>query len=485
MAEWTGPIQKIDDYRWRIPKSYKSGMRTDGIVYATETMLAQIRKDESLEQVANVAFLPGIVGNSMAMPDIHWGYGFPIGGVAATRYSDGVVSPGGVGFDINCGVRLLRSDLTEKDIKGRISDLADSLFVNVPSGVGGEGKLRLSESEFRQVMLKGAKWMVERGIGWAEDLEVSEQGGAMDTAVPDYVSKEAIKRGRPQLGTLGAGNHFLEIQVVDEIYDEDIAGVFGITEPGQVTIMIHTGSRGFGHQVCQDSLSSMQRAVQQYNINIPDRQLACAPVTSKEGLEYLGAMACAANFGWANRQSIAHWVRESFEKVLGAGAHKLGLYQVYDVGHNMAKIEDHEVDGKMTKLCVHRKGATRAFGPGNPNIPRQYREVGQPVIVPGDMGRYSFLLVGTQAAMKQTWGSTCHGAGRLMSRHEAIKKMRGREVQEELAQHGILVKAKGRDTLSEEASYAYKDVADVVETCQGADISRIVAKMRPLGVVKG
>ena len=485
MAEWSGPIQKIDDYRWRIPKSYKSGMRTDGVVYATESMLAQIKKDESLEQVANVAFLPGIVGTSMAMPDIHWGYGFPIGGVAATRYDDGVVSPGGVGFDINCGVRLLRSDLTEKDIKGRISDLCDSMYVNVPSGVGGEGKLRVSESELRQVMLKGAKWMVEHGIGWAEDLEVSEQGGAMENAVPDYISKEAIKRGRPQLGTLGAGNHFLEIQVVDEIYDEDIADIFGITEPGQITIMIHTGSRGFGHQVCQDSLSSMQKAIKEYQINLPDRQLACAPVTSKEGQEYLGAMACAANFAWANRQSIAHWVRESFEKVLGAGAHKLGLYQVYDVAHNMAKIEHHEVDGKLTKLCVHRKGATRAFGPGNPHIPKQYREVGQPVIVPGDMGRYSFLLVGTESAMKQTWGSTCHGAGRLMSRHEAIKKMRGREVQEELAQHGILVKAKGRDTLSEEASYAYKDVADVVETCQGADISRIVAKMRPLGVVKG
>ena len=485
MAEWSGPIEKIDNYRWRIPKSYKPGMRTDGVVYTTESMLAQIKKDESLEQVANVAFLPGIVGTSMAMPDIHWGYGFPIGGVAATRYDDGVVSPGGVGFDINCGVRLLRSDLTEKDIKGRISDLCDSMYVNVPSGVGGEGKLRVSESELRQVMLKGAKWMVEHGIGWAEDLEVSEQNGTMDNAVPDYISKEAIKRGRPQLGTLGAGNHFLEIQVVDEIYDEDIAGVFGITEPGQITIMIHTGSRGFGHQVCQDSLSSMQQAIKQYQISLPDRQLACAPVTSKEGQEYLGAMACAANFAWANRQSIAHWVRESFEKVLGAGAHKLGLYQVYDVAHNMAKIEEHEVDGKLTKLCVHRKGATRAFGPGNPHIPKQYRDVGQPVIVPGDMGRYSFLLVGTHSAMKQTWGSTCHGAGRLMSRHAAIKKMRGREVQEELAQHGILVKAKGRDTLSEEASYAYKDVADVVETCQGADISRIVAKMRPLGVVKG
>lgn len=485
MAQWSGMIQKIDDFRWRIPKSYKPGMRTDGVVYATESMLAQIRNDESLEQVANVAFLPGIVGQSMAMPDIHWGYGFPIGGVAATRYEDGVVSPGGVGFDINCGVRLLHTDLTIDDIKDRIRDLIDQLYSNIPSGVGGEGKIRLSEAELKQVMRKGARWMVEHGMGWAEDLDASEQQGAMDMADPDAVTPEAIKRGRPQLGTLGAGNHFLEIQVVDEIYDEDIAGVFGIMEPGQVTVMIHTGSRGFGHQVCQDSLAVMQRAMQRYEITVPDRQLACVPVTSKEGRDYLGAMASAANFAWANRQAIAHWVRESFERVMGAGAHKLGLRQVYDVAHNMAKIEEHEVDGKLTKLCVHRKGATRAFGPGNPNIPKQYRKVGQPVLVPGDMGRYSFVLVGTETAMKQTWGSTCHGAGRVMSRNAAIRRMSGRAVQEELAGRGILVKAKGRDTLSEEASYAYKDVADVVETCQGADISRIVAKLRPLGVVKG
>ena len=485
MAEWTGPVEKIDDYRWRIPQSYKSGMRTEGIVFATEKMLAQIRKDESLEQVANVAFLPGIVGASMAMPDIHWGYGFPIGGVAATRVSDGVVSPGGVGFDINCGVRLLRSDMTEHDVKGRIPDLVDQFYINVPAGVGGEGKIRVDESELKQVMKKGAKWMVEHGLGWPEDLEASEEQGAMDGADPEVITKEAIKRGRPQLGTLGAGNHFLEIQVVEEVYDERAAEAFGITGKGQVTVMIHTGSRGFGHQVCQDSLTVMQRAVQKYGISLPDRQLACAPVSSPEGQDYLGAMVCAGNFAWANRQAIAHWVRECFEKVMGAGAHKLGLRQVYDVAHNMAKIEEHPVDGKGTKLCVHRKGATRAFGPGHALVPKQYREVGQPVIVPGDMGRYSFLLVGTETAMKKTWGSACHGAGRVMSRHEAIKRMHGSQVQQELAARGIIVKAKGRETLSEEASYAYKDVQDVVETCEGADISRIVAKMRPLGVVKG
>ena len=460
-------------------------MRTEGIIYASERMIAQIRQDEAAEQVANVAFLPGIVGASMAMPDIHWGYGFPIGGVAAMSCDDGVVSPGGVGYDINCGVRMLRSDLTLKDIQGKVRDLADQFYLSIPAGVGGEGNLRVDEHELKQVMRKGAKWMVEHGIGWPEDLEVSEQQGCLDTASPETITKEAIKRGRPQLGTLGAGNHFLEIQVVDEVYDEEVAEAFGITGPGQITVMIHTGSRGFGHQVCEDSLQVMQKAVAKYGISLPDRQLACAPVKSEEGQEYLAAMACAANFAWANRQAIVHWVRESFERVMGTGAHKLGLRQVYDVAHNMAKIEEHMVDGKLTRLCVHRKGATRAFPAGNPHVPEQYRAVGQPVIVPGDMGRYSFLLVGTEGAMKRTWGSTCHGAGRVMSRHAAIKRMRGRDVQEELALRGIVVKAKGRDTLSEEASYAYKDVADVVETCAGAGISRLVAKMRPLGVVKG
>ncbi len=485
MTSWSGPLIKVDEFRWKIPKNYKAGMLTDGIVYTSESMIDQIRRDDSLEQVANVAFLPGIVGCSLAMPDIHSGYGFPIGGVAATLCDEGVVSPGGVGFDINCGVRLLRSDLTIKDIQNKIEDIINQFYMNVPSGVGSEGKLRVNESELRKVMIRGAKWMVEQGIGLAEDLEFCEENGAIGNANPDFVSKEAMKRGMPQIGTLGSGNHFLEIQVVDEIFDEKIAGVFGIFEVGQVTVMIHTGSRGFGHQICQDNLSIMQRAMTKYGISLPDRQLACAPVESKEGQQYLSAMAAAANFAWANRQAIAHWVRESLEKVMGAGTYKLGLRQVYDVAHNMAKIESHPVDGKIRKLCVHRKGATRAFGPGNDNIPSNYRSVGQPVIVPGDMGRYSFLLVGTQEAMMQTWGSTCHGAGRVMSRHEAIKKMKGREVQDELASRGILVKAKGRDTLSEEASYAYKDVANVVEACEGAGISKLVAKLRPLGVVKG
>jgi tRNA-splicing ligase RtcB len=477
-------LQKIDEYRWLIPKSYKQGMRTDGLIYGTEDIMRDI--DESLEQVANVAFLPGIVGKSMAMPDIHWGYGFPIGGVAATKVDDdGVVSPGGVGFDINCGVRLLRTDLTLKEVQPRMADLVDRMFIDVPSGVGSEGKIRVSEAELAQVMTKGAKWMIEKGFGWPEDLDVTEQNGRFEHADPSVVSKKAVQRGRPQLGTLGAGNHFLEVQVVEEIFDQAAAEAFGITGPGQITVMVHTGSRGFGHQVCEDSLVDMQRAVQKYGISLPDRQLACAPVKSPEGQKYLAAMACAANYAWANRQAIVHWVREAFEKVMGAGAHKLGMSQVYDVAHNIAKIEEHVVDGKKMKVCVHRKGATRAFGPGHPEIPAKYRAIGQPVLIPGDMGRYSFLLVGTERAMVETFGSTCHGAGRMLSRHAAIKQARGQNIQQLLAEKGILVKAASRETLAEEASFAYKDVADVVEAAHGAGISHKVAKMRPLGVVKG
>ncbi|MEN6371293.1 MAG: RtcB family protein [Armatimonadota bacterium] len=483
MTSWKDRIKKVDDYRWLIPKSYKDGMRTEGLIYATEEIMEDL--DESLEQVANVAFLPGIQGRSMAMPDIHWGYGFPIGGVAATSVEDGVVSPGGVGFDINCGVRLIRTDLNVKEVQPKIGDLVDRLFLDVPSGVGSEGKIRVNEAELAQVMKKGAKWMVEQGFGWAEDIEVTEQGGKLESADPSVVSSKAVQRGRPQLGTLGAGNHFLEVQVVEEIFDAEAAEAFGITGPGQITVMIHTGSRGFGYQICDDSLIVMQRAIQKYNISIPDRQLACAPVKSEEGQRYLAAMSCAANYAWANRQAIAHWVREAFENVMGAGAHKLGMRQVYDVAHNIAKIEDHVVDGKKMKLCVHRKGATRAFGPGHPDIPSQYRAIGQPVLIPGDMGRYSYLLVGTERAMKETFGSTCHGAGRVMSRHAATKEGRGQNIQQILAEKGITVRAASRGTLAEEASFAYKDVANVVDAAHGAGISLKVARMRPLGVVKG
>jgi len=485
MSPWSGSIKQMDKYRWLIPRSYKSGMRTDGIIYASEELMGAIKQDEALEQVANVAFLPGIRGRSLAMPDIHWGYGFPIGGVAATSVDEGVVSPGGVGFDINCGVRLLRTDLTVDDVKPRIEQIVNALFTNVPSGIGSEGKIRVSVAELKDVMRKGARWMVEHGFGRPEDLDATEQNGEMPTANPDYVSEKAIGRGRPQLGTLGAGNHFLEVQVVEEVYDEKVARVFGITEPGQITVLIHTGSRGFGHQVCDDSLGEMQKATVKYGIKLPDKQLASAPVQSPEGQRYLGAMASAANYAWANRQAIAHWVREGFEQVFGKGASQLGLRQVYDVAHNIAKIEEHEIEGKKEKVCVHRKGATRAFPAGHPDVPKQYRAVGQPVLVPGDMGRYSFLLVGTQKAMEETFGSTCHGAGRIMSRTAAMKQKDAFNIQQILEAQGILVKAASRGTLAEEAPYAYKDVANVVDTTHGAGISLKVAKMRPLGVVKG
>jgi len=485
MSTWTGSIKQLDKYRWMIPQSYKSGMRTDGIVYSSAEMMEAIKRDESLEQVANVAFLPGIRGKSLAMPDIHWGYGFPIGGVAATSVEEGVVSPGGVGFDINCGVRLLRTDLTLEDVKSRMEPIVNAMFSNVPSGVGSEGKIRLNVAELKDVMRKGGRWMIEHGFGWPDDLDATEQKGEFETADPDCVSEKAIGRGRPQLGTLGAGNHFLEVQVVEEVYDEKVARVFGITEPGQITVLIHTGSRGFGHQVCDDSLVDMQRASEKYGIKLPDRQLASAPVKSPEGQHYLGAMASAANYAWANRQAIAHWVREAFEQVFGKGAHQLGMRQVYDVAHNIAKIEEHEIDGKKEKVCVHRKGATRAFPAGHPDVPAQYKAVGQPVLVPGDMGRYSFLLVGTPKAMEETFGSTCHGAGRVLSRTAAMKQKDAYNIQQILLSQGILVKAASRGTLAEEAPYAYKDVADVVETTHGAGISLKVAKMRPLGVVKG
>ncbi|MDO8588072.1 MAG: RtcB family protein [Armatimonadota bacterium] len=485
MADWSKWLQKIDDYRWLIPRSYKSGMRTDGLVYASEKMIKDITRDESLEQVANVAFLPGIQGKSLAMPDIHWGYGFPIGGVAATSADDGVVSPGGVGFDINCGVRLLRTDLMIEDVRNRMDSLVEQLFRDVPAGVGSEGRIRVNEAELAQVMTKGARWMIEQGIGWKEDLDHTEQAGCIEGATPEHVSNRAVKRGIPQLGTLGSGNHFLEIQVVDEVYDDATAAVFGIHGTGQITVMIHTGSRGFGHQVCDDSLEVMQGAVKRYGIDLPDRQLACAPVKSPEGQAYLGAMAAAANYAWANRQAIAHWVREAFERVMGGGAHKLGMRQIYDVAHNIAKIEEHEVDGRKMTLCVHRKGATRSFGPGNPAVPAAYRKVGQPVLVPGDMGRYSFLLAGAEQSMKEAFGSCCHGAGRMLSRAAAMKRARWEEVVSDLHAKGIVVKAQSKGALPEEASYAYKDVSDVVDAVAGAGLARRIAKMRPLGVVKG
>ena len=486
MAEgWHGTLIKIDDYRWEIPQTYKPGMRVPGLVYADEKMLRLIKEDQSLEQVANVAFLPGIVSRSMAMPDIHWGYGFPIGGVAATRVSDGVVSPGGVGFDINCGVRLLRTNLTEGEVKPKIEKLLTDLFHNVPSGLGSEGKIRLKGKEIEKLLYKGAAWAVEAGFGEAEDLEYTEEHGYMQGADPEKVSEKAKTRGMPQSGTLGSGNHFLEAQVVDEIYDHTIAQVFGIDDVGQILLLIHTGSRGFGYQVCDDYLKTMGTATRNYGIELPDRQLACAPVKSPEGQSYLSAMACAANYAWANRQCITHWARESFGKIFNKSPRDLGMRVVYDVAHNIAKIEEHLVEGKKLTVCVHRKGATRAFPAGHPDVPKEYRKVGQPVLIPGDMGRYSYIAVGTERAMRETFGSTCHGAGRVQSRSAAKRSARGSDILAELAAKGIAVKVASISGLAEEASSAYKDVTEVVHVTDAAGISTKVVKARPIGVIKG
>ncbi len=485
MAKWDGPLNRIDDYRWEIPRSYKEGMRVPGLIYADEEMMGHIREEQALEQVANVAFLPGIVGRSLAMPDIHWGYGFPIGGVAATRAEDGVISPGGVGYDINCGVRLLRSDLHQDEVLPHIRKLVDQLFADIPSGVGVSGRIRVDDKELSQVLVNGARWAVERGYGEPEDLEVSEEGGAMKGADPERVSRRARERGLPQLGTLGSGNHFLEVAVVSDIYEAEAAQVMGIDRVGQVVVLIHSGSRGLGHQVCEDNLRAMEGTIKKYDIHLPDRQLACAPFASPEGQTYFGAMAAAANYAWANRQAMTHWARQALSKVLGRSPQDLGLRLVYDVAHNIAKVEEYTVEGRPTRLVIHRKGATRAFPPGHPEVPLRYRTVGQPVLIPGDMGRYSFLLTGTEGAMKESWGSTCHGAGRLQSRGAAKRSMQGRDIAGMLEKKGITVRATSRSGLAEEVSEAYKDVAQVVEVVHRAGISRKVMRSRPLGVIKG
>ncbi|WP_303722991.1 RtcB family protein [Malonomonas rubra] len=476
-------VEQIDSCRWRIPR--QGAMRTDGLVFASRQMMRDLRREKALEQVCNVATLPGIVGPSIAMPDIHWGYGFPIGGVAAFDENDGVVSPGGVGYDINCGVRLLRSGLSVEEVRPRIEALANELYRNIPSGVGSHRRdLKLSVPEERKVLKKGAAWAVENGFGSAEDLEHIEAGGAIEGADPGLLSDRALERGRNQLGTLGSGNHFLEIELVEEIGDEQAANLLGLF-PGQVVVSIHTGSRGLGYQVCDDHLKLMQRAAKKYGIELPDRQLCCAPLSSPEGKEYLAAMAAAANFAFANRQLITAWVRESFEHVLSKGPSDLRISTIYDVCHNIAKFETHHYQGKKRRLCVHRKGATRAFPPGHPETPALYRSIGQPVLIPGDMGRYSYVLVGTEAGFGETFGSTCHGAGRVLSRQKAKKLARGRQIEAELAERGIIVRASSRATVAEEISEAYKDVLDVVSVVEQAGIGKIVARLKPLAVVKG
>ena len=476
-------LRRLDEYRWEVPQEGK--MRTRGLVYCSSEMISELRQDQSLQQVANVAMLPGIVGSSLAMPDIHWGYGFPIGGVAAFDLNEGVVSPGGVGYDINCGVRLLRTDLSRPDIAGRIQELVDVLFGNIPSGVGSRRRdLKLKTATLHEVLRQGAAWAVKNGFGDADDLQHIEAGGTISGAKPELVSEQALDRGRDQLGTLGSGNHFTEIGYVEEIYDESLARGLGIF-PDQVTVIVHTGSRGLGHQVCEDFISKLLRATAKYGFELPDRQLCCAPVQSPEGQEYLGAMAAAANFAFANRQIITHWVRETLQKVLRLSPRDLGLQLVYDVAHNIAKVETHQVNGKKQRLCVHRKGATRAFPPHHPEVPAAYQETGQPVLIPGDMGRYSYLLVGTQRALEETFGSTCHGAGRILSRHQALKAAKGRSIEQELAKKGIVVRGAGRGTVAEEIPEAYKDVEQVVKVVEGAGLSRKVARLHPLGVIKG
>ncbi len=481
-----GKLIRLDDYRWEVPLDYKPGMRmrVHGIIYANDALMEGIRNDQSVDQVANAAMLPGIVKASLAMPDMHFGYGLPIGGVVATRMQDGVITPGGVGFDINCGVRILKTNLSRADIKDKVRALIEGMYAAIPTGVGAKGPLRLSTGEFDKMLVKGALWAVEKGYGTKDDLDHIEAKGCIEGADPDKVSERAYERGKGQLGTLGSGNHFAEVQYVQRLFDENIANALGLFE-GQVMVMIHTGSRGFGHQVCTDYLRVMEQSVRKYGFSLPDRQLACAPIDSPEGRDYLAAMRAAANFGFTNRQMIMHWTRETFMQVLGLSPRELGMQLIYDVAHNIVKFEEHEVDGKKMTLAVHRKGATRAFPPGHPETPAIYKDVGQPVIIPGDMGTSSYILVGTERGMKETFGSTCHGAGRVMSRAAAVKACRGRAIERELEDIGIIARYTGRDALKEEIPEAYKDIDQVVDVVHNAGIARRVAKLKPMGVIKG
>ena len=480
-----GKIEQVDENRWRIPRGSQPGMRVDGIIYANSSLIADVITGGGPAQVANVATLPGIVTASLAMPDIHWGYGFCIGGVAATDVEEGgVVSPGGVGYDINCGVRLLRTDLAAEDVRPRMKALVAWLFRDVPAGVGVGGPFKFDRPEMRKLLRDGMGYLVERGLATEDDRDVTESRGCLAGAEPDAVSHEAYQRGRDQCGTLGAGNHFVEIQRVERVYDAEAAEALGLAE-GAVTVMIHTGSRGLGHQVCSDAIKQLRSAPQKYGIELPDRQLVCAPVDSAEGQQYLSAMRAAANFAWCNRQLLRRQIGKSLGRFFGQSQASLGLRQVYDVAHNIAKIETHSVGGSPRRLCVHRKGATRAFAPGHSEVPARYRPMGQPVLIPGDMGTASYVLLGTEAAMRESFGSACHGAGRVLSRKQAIRTAAGRRIDKELAAKGIIAKARGRTGLAEEQPDAYKDVDAVVECVASAGLARRVARMRPMGVIKG
>ena len=467
---YEGKLNRLDDNRWEIPQDESLGMRTNAVIYADESMISCIRADNAPQQAANVACLPGIVGSSMAMPDIHWGYGFPIGGVAAVDADSGSISPGGIGFDINCGVRLIRTDLTLEDIGDRKDALVDELYRNVPSGLGSKGLTRIGYPELDEILARGSEWAVENGFGWEEDLDATEEHGHMEDADPSKVSDKSRKRGLPQLGSLGSGNHFLELDVVENVFDEQTARAFGLKE-GQVTITVHCGSRGCG--------------VKKNAVGLPDRQLACAPLDSQLGMDYYHAMCCGANYAWANRQMITHWIRESFERILGDSAESMGMGVVYDVAHNIAKMERHDVDRHAEDVLVHRKGATRAFAPGRAEVPMKYRDHGQPVIIPGDMSIGTYVLAGRKGSMEQTFGSSCHGAGRRMSRKKAIDSLTVDGVMKEMSEKGVYLRNGTVEGILEEAPEAYKDVDEVVRVVCDAGLTAKVAKLTPFGVIKG
>ena len=473
-------LQRLDDYRYLIPKSYKPGMRIEGLIYANEQLISQIDKDLTKDQVANVATLPGLVGRSLAMPDAHQGYGFCIGGVAAADLDEGVVSAGGVGFDINCGVRLLATPFEDKDVRPKLDLLIDQLFRDIPCGTGRTGLLNVHRAELDNVLRDGAQWAVEHGYGRQEDAAHIEDYGRIANADPLKVSNRAKERGHDQLGTLGSGNHFLEIQIVAEVIDDELAVRFGLHK-GQIVVLLHSGSRGLGHQVCTDYLDVMQDASRRYGISLIDRQLACVPVRSNEGQDYLHAMAAAANFAFANRQMMTHWTREAFQRILGNGDLKV----VYDVCHNIAKVEDHEVEGSRQKVLVHRKGAARAFPKGHLVLPDELRDVGQPVLIPGSMGTCSYVLVGTEQAMKETFGTTCHGAGRSKSRTQAKRETSADELLREMKSKGIVVRCQSKSGLTEEKPDAYKNVSEVVDVVHNAGLAKKVAKLVPIAVMKG
>jgi len=477
-------LKQVNRFEWEIPKSLRADMRVPVRIFATRQLLEAIMGDKSLEQAMNAATLPGLVGQVVVMPDMHQGYGFPIGGVAATRLPDGVISPGAIGYDINCGVRLLGTQIEYQEIEPYLPELASALDRNCPSGVGRKGHLNLTDAELEQVCREGSQWALKKGYASQADLRRTEESGRLEGGQPERISKQAKGRGRSQVGTLGAGNHFIEVDLVDQVFDQEAAQAMGLQE-GHVTVMIHCGSRGFGHQVCTDYVKEFQGAVQRYGIHLPDRELVCAPLDSPEGQAYLGAMRGAGNYAFANRQVLAHYARQAFEEVLAGKVRNWQLHQVYDIAHNMGKVETHQVEGQPVRVCVHRKGATRAFGPGFAGLPDEYRAIGQPVLVPGSMGTASWVLVGTQGSMERSFGSTCHGAGRTMSRSQAKKTVRGEQLREELQAQGIQVRTGSLAGLAEEAPQAYKDVDAVVETVTGAGIARKVARLRPLAVIKG